>query len=221
MAQRSADLMGHAFSQAIAGTMAGLVALRRGHLDGALLLLERSLEACREKHLTVWQPIPSSLLGLVYVGLGRPDEAVPLLEQGVTLSRDLGIYAYLALGRRTSPRGSSRQVRRSARSRWRGGATSRARSQGAGPSSVVSAHRRHLDGRRAVGRGARGERLRAGGRGAQELGMRPLLARTALGIGRLHLRLGNRAKAEEYLITATTMFREMDMRFCWSTRART
>ena len=65
--------MSHVFSQTIAWTMAGLVALRGGLLQRALLLLERSLEACRDKDLQVWRPIPSSLLGLAYVYIGRVD----------------------------------------------------------------------------------------------------------------------------------------------------
>jgi hypothetical protein len=48
---------------------------------------------------------------------------------------------------------------------------------------------------------------------AEDLGMRPLLARAHLGLGWLHLRSANRAKAEEHLMAATTLFREMDMQF--------
>ena len=64
----------HAYTQTIARTLAGLVWMRRGQLDRALTLLERSLDACRDKQLTVWRPIPSSLLGLTRVRLGRADE---------------------------------------------------------------------------------------------------------------------------------------------------
>ena len=48
---------------------------------------------------------------------------------------------------------------------------------------------------------------------ADELGMRPLAAHCHLGLGKLYRRTGDRAKAEEHLTTATTMYREMDMRF--------
>jgi predicted protein tyrosine phosphatase len=48
---------------------------------------------------------------------------------------------------------------------------------------------------------------------ADELGMRPLVAHCHLGLGKLYCRTDNRAKAEEHLQTATTMYREMDMRF--------
>jgi hypothetical protein len=41
--------------------------------------------------------------------------------------------------------------------------------------------------------------------------MRPLVAHCHLGLGTLYRRTGNRAKAEEHLTTAATMYREMDM----------
>ena len=48
---------------------------------------------------------------------------------------------------------------------------------------------------------------------AGELGMRPLVAHCHLGLGKLSRRAGERAHTEEHLTTATTMYREMDMRF--------
>ncbi|MFQ5961060.1 MAG: adenylate/guanylate cyclase domain-containing protein, partial [Candidatus Methylomirabilales bacterium] len=48
---------------------------------------------------------------------------------------------------------------------------------------------------------------------AEELGMRPLLARCHLGLGRLYRHAGNRWNAKEHLTPATTLLREMGMRF--------
>src|SRR6516162_647445 len=53
---------------------------------------------------------------------------------------------------------------------------------------------------------------------AGELGMRPLVAHCHLGLGTLYRRTGDRAKAEEHLTTATTMYREMGMGF-WLEKA--
>ena len=50
--------------------------------------------------------------------------------------------------------------------------------------------------------------------------MRPLVAHCHLGLGKLYRRAGKRAQAQEHLSTATTMYREMDMRF-WFTQAQT
>jgi len=48
---------------------------------------------------------------------------------------------------------------------------------------------------------------------AHELGMRPLVAHCHLGLGKVYWRTGIREQAHEHLTTATTMYREMDMRF--------
>ena len=48
---------------------------------------------------------------------------------------------------------------------------------------------------------------------AGELGLRPLVAHCHLGLGKLYGRTGKRQEAQEHLTTATTMYRDMDMRF--------
>ena len=53
---------------------------------------------------------------------------------------------------------------------------------------------------------------------AEELEMRPLLARSHLGIGRLYVRAGDRDRAEDHLLTATRLFIAMDMPL-WLRRA--
>ena len=53
---------------------------------------------------------------------------------------------------------------------------------------------------------------------AGELGMRPLVAHCHLGLARLSRRMGKRDHGQEHFTTATTMYREMGMRF-WLTAA--
>ena len=48
---------------------------------------------------------------------------------------------------------------------------------------------------------------------AEPRGMRPLVAHCHLGLGKLYARTDKREQAREHLTTATTMYREMDMRF--------
>jgi len=43
--------------------------------------------------------------------------------------------------------------------------------------------------------------------------MRPLVAHCHFGVSRLYRRTGKRQEAQEHLTLATTMYREMDMRF--------
>jgi tetratricopeptide (TPR) repeat protein len=55
---------------------------------------------------------------------------------------------------------------------------------------------------------------------AEPRGMRPLVAHCHLGLGKLYRRTGKREQAHEHLTTATTMYREMEMRF-WLEQAET
>jgi class 3 adenylate cyclase/tetratricopeptide (TPR) repeat protein len=48
---------------------------------------------------------------------------------------------------------------------------------------------------------------------AEPRGMRPLIAHCHLGLGKLYRRTGRRQEAQKHLVTATTMYREMGMRF--------
>jgi hypothetical protein len=62
------------------------------------------------------------------------------------------------------------------------------------------------------------ERYRAAIALATELGMRPLLARAHLGLGRLCQRSGRGREAESHLTTAAKLLREMEMRL-WRDQA--
>ena len=55
---------------------------------------------------------------------------------------------------------------------------------------------------------------------AEELGMRPLVAHCYLGLGTVYRRTAKREQGHERLTTATTTYREIDMRF-WLEHAAT
>jgi transcriptional regulator with AAA-type ATPase domain/tetratricopeptide (TPR) repeat protein len=55
---------------------------------------------------------------------------------------------------------------------------------------------------------------------AEPRGMRPLIAHCHLGLGKLYRRTGQREQAHEHLTIATTLYREMDMKF-WLEHAET
>jgi tetratricopeptide (TPR) repeat protein len=55
---------------------------------------------------------------------------------------------------------------------------------------------------------------------AEPRGMRPLVAHSHLGLGKLYRRTGKLQEAQEHLTIATTMYREMDMQF-WLEKAET
>jgi tetratricopeptide (TPR) repeat protein len=54
---------------------------------------------------------------------------------------------------------------------------------------------------------------------AEPRGMRPLIAHCHLGLGKLYRRTGSQQKAQDHLAVATTLYREMDMRF-WLENAK-
>jgi tetratricopeptide (TPR) repeat protein len=53
---------------------------------------------------------------------------------------------------------------------------------------------------------------------AETCGMRPLVAHCHFGRGKLHCRRGDHEQAQQYLITAIAMYREMDMTY-WPEQA--
>jgi class 3 adenylate cyclase/tetratricopeptide (TPR) repeat protein len=212
-AMRVADGAGHVYAQTIARTLAGLVWLRRGHLDRALGLLQPSLEACREKHLDVWRPLPSSLLGLGLALSGRLAEAQPLLEDGVHLNEVLGVNAYLALW--TLHWAEGLMV---------AGEGDRARAMAQHALDLAVAHKER--GHQAWAWRLLGDIASRGGAPAlaeaeqhyrqalaiaEELRMQPAIAHVKLGLGRTMRLAGDRDGAEENLVTAFLLFRGMDV----------
>jgi tetratricopeptide (TPR) repeat protein len=220
MAQRAAEQSRHAYSQAIAWSLGGLVALARGHLDRAREQLGRSLDLCRQKDLTVWRPIPSSLLGLALVHLGRSEEGLPLLEDGVRLTEEMGVKAYLALW--------TLQWAEGLRAAGRFG-HARDLAQRGLDLAVAHKERGHqaralrLVGDVALAQGDAGRAERSLSQAlalTEELGMGPLGARCRLDLGRVHREAGRRQKAEDQLFEALGLFRQMDMRY-WVDQAMT
>jgi class 3 adenylate cyclase/tetratricopeptide (TPR) repeat protein len=220
--QRAAEADRHAYAQAIAWTLAGLVALRRGHMEKALHLLERSLEACREKQLTVWQPIPSSLLGLTRARVGRPEDGLPLLEDGVRLTEELGVKAYLAswtvnLAGGLLAAGQPERAQEVAQRALDLALAHKERGHQAYALRLLGelaarAEARDLD--RAEKSLTQAQAL------AEELGMRPLLGRILLSLGEVYRLGGDHGKAEAHIFRAISLFREMDMRH-WLEEAAT
>ena len=114
--------------------------------------LQRSVQGCKEAHLPLWQPVASSLLGLALVMLDALDEALPLLEEAVSRTGELGVKAYLRAVEDAPCRGlaggGAEGARQGAR---RGGAGAGDRTPGARASGLGA-----QDLRRSGGAGRRG-----------------------------------------------------------------
>ena len=221
-ARLAAEAMGNAYSQTIAWTISGFISIRRGHLASAVLPLERSFQTCRRRNLAVWQPIPSSLLGTVFVRLGHVAEGLRLLEDAVRLSRELGIRAhlpawmvnlaegYLADGQHTRAQAAAVDALDLARAAGERGHEAAAHAV----LGDIAASGKALHAAEAF------EHYDAAKRLAEELGLRPLLAETLLGLSRLNAALGEELSAKKHRAAADNLLRELDMR-SWQDRRET
>jgi tetratricopeptide (TPR) repeat protein len=173
------------------------------------------MHLCQDTDFMVWFPWMAAALGRAYALRGRAADAVPLLTQamewvdkramivsqvvcGLPLSEAQMLAGHLdeahALAEQVLVLASTRQER--------GNQTYALRLLG------------EIATRRDAPENDRAESYyRRAFAQATELRMRPLVAHCHLGLGKLYRRTGDREQASEHLTTATTMYREMDMRF--------
>jgi class 3 adenylate cyclase/tetratricopeptide (TPR) repeat protein len=205
----------HPFSLTSAYAGLGRVHLRRGYLREALPALERALELSQQWSIGLWAPILGSMLGYGYALSGRLGEGIPLLEGAVhqqkrikqmaghALRLALLSEAYFLAGQRGEACAlASRALALAREQKERGNEAYALRLLG-----EIASRLDPPDADAAV------DRFQAAMNLGQDLGMRPLIAHCHLGLGRLYRRTGQREQAREHLTTATTMYREMDMRF--------
>ena len=214
-ARAEAEARRHPYSEAIALTLSGQVAALRGQLERAAAPLGRALTICREKSLTVWQAVPAALLGQCLVTLDRKEDGLSLLEEGVRLSDEVGVKAYLArwaallgegflamgdLPRATEIAERALELARAHGERGHEAAALRLLAD------IAAAQEPPL---LAVAT----ENYAVAAAIAEELDLRPLLARTRLGLSQIHRRAGRAQEAEEQLVTAVVLFSNLGM---WS-----
>jgi tetratricopeptide (TPR) repeat protein len=213
-ALRIAEGADHPFTLAEALAALGGVYLAQGELDRAIGALERGLSVVRKWKLQPWAAL--SRLGYAYALSERLPEALRLLEEvarsSMTMS-SMGIGQSIQLAWLAEAYLLDRQVE-----------VALGRAQHA----MCLAHSHQERGHEAWIHRLLGEiaSLRDASDGqvaedhygqaltlATELGMRPLVAHCHAGLGKLYRHTGKRHKGQEQLGTATTMYREMDMRF--------
>jgi class 3 adenylate cyclase/tetratricopeptide (TPR) repeat protein len=200
----------------------GQLYLVQGDLMRAIPRLERGLAICRTCDFPSWLPWLASRVGAAYTLAGRVTEALPLLEQSVEQAASMGwkadasplaarlSEAYLAAGRAQDASAlAARALDLAVEQKGRGDQAWALRLRGeiasrSDPPDLEQAERQY---RQALAL-------------AEDLGMRPLVAQCHLGLGKLHRRFGDRAKAEEHLTAVAAMCRAMDMRL-WLEHAET
>jgi len=211
-ALRVATDINHATSLAVANTRLGSVHLLRGEMDSAVPFLERGLLIAREHDAFHGTIRASSYLAYTLVLLGERERGLECLARVHEMSTEaidarwvtgygtVTASAYLAAGCPEEARAEIRQ----------GLAAATERNARGYRAPLLRLEAEVLA--QADPAGAR-ERFEEALALAAKLGMRPLVAHCHLGLGKLNRRTGNREQAHEHITTATTMYREMDMRF--------
>ncbi len=217
---RLGEALDHAYSLVLAYWGRGYVHLLKGEFTEARPLFERTLAACRDYNIAVLVPITSAYLGVTYTHSGSLAEGLSLLDQALRTLESMGLRALrplstVFLGEANLLAGrpadavemAGRALSLTREGSWRGYEAHAVHLLG-----DIASHPDPPDAETAEGHYRQAMAL------AEELGMRPLLAHCHLGLGRLYRRTGRREQAQEHLATATTMYREMDMRF-WLEKA--
>jgi len=209
-----AESVEHSIDIVSASFGTGLLHLRQGRLQAAIALAERSLRLC-ETHVPAWIPLTAGLLGSAYALSGRVAEALPLLERAVKGHADMRLMGTHSLlvgwhGEALLLAGRVEEATQLAEHALELACTYKERGNEAWAHWLlgeIAAHRGPPKGEEA--QNAYGQAILL----AEELGMRPLLGRSYLGLGRLYARSGDRGKSEEVLTGAATLFKDMEMDF--------
>ena len=212
-AVRIADSADHPHSVIEARAALGRVHLGKGELERAIALFESGLAPSRAWNM--WDSSVFSGLGYAYALAGRVDDGLPLLQEAVERGHSIDALGlghamrlsrlgegHLLAGRLDEARERTHQALELATAQKERGNEAYAR----WVLGEIASHGEHPEVE------AAGRCFREAVALAAELGMRPLVAHCHLGFGRLYRRTGQREQAKEQLATATTMYREMDMR---------
>jgi len=213
---RLAEPTQHAYTIGLAHHHAATLHLLKGDWAKARSLIEHGIAVLRTGNVTILlsTAVASSVWVLAQLGeateaLNRLREGEQLVEQraarGIFLTRG---WDYCSLGRAGLLLGRLDEAQRLAdraiesSPRHHGFAAHAQRLLG-----DIATHPNRFDAERGEAHYRQALAL------AEPRGMRPLIAHCHLGLGKLSRRTGKRQEAQEHLITATTLYREMDMRF--------
>jgi len=185
----------------------------RGHFEDARADAETAIQLCESHGLLAWLAASNMALGWASSYLRSSSAALPYFERAASIAEAAGLKLLLSWLHWTwadSLRLSGEQglAQEKARRGLDLACTFGERGVEAGLLLLLA----EID----TERGHRGQARTFYSQAtatAERLGMRPLLARCHHGLGRLYRRTGERKEAQEHLTTATTMYREMDMRF--------
>jgi len=209
-----ADSVGTPYIQVYATGLTALSHCWRGDFASSLPLADRGLRLAEALGSINQIPFVLAARGWALCGLGRGDKGVPLLERGIKVAESsrvlywhTNLVAIFAEGQLLAS-----DVNRSRDTAARALDLARARRE-----PGFEAWSLRLLGDIANATEADAETAERSYRSALALAtslrLRPLVAHCHLGLGKLYRRTGKSEQAHEHLTTATTMYRQMDMRF--------
>jgi tetratricopeptide (TPR) repeat protein len=209
---RLAESNDRAFTIGFAHYTEGMLHVAKGEWANAVPIFEHAIGRFRSGNVPLLLPLVVSLSARVLAELGKTSEALNRLREGEQLierRRTTAIGAVLAslghaclrLGRLDeSQRLGGRAVELSPRQAG-------VKAQALHLLGNIATHPDRFDSESGEGYYRRALAL------AEPHGMLPLVAHCHLGLGKLYACMGKRDVAREHLRTATTMYREMDIRF--------
>ena len=215
-AMQIAEEAGHVYSLLFPLLGLGTLKLDQGDFAGAVAPLERALDLCRTREMPLLLHDFAWALGAAHHGTGRRAEGVALMEdaaRGVAERQRIwsGWAGYAAA------LGGAYLLDRRLADALRIAQEGLAAARQLGERDVegrllrllgdIAAHPGRFGVDTAEAHYHQALAL------AEELGLRPLVAHCHLGLGKVYQRTGKQQEAQEHLTTATTMYREMDMRF--------
>ncbi len=219
-AARIAESADHTYSRVQAAFGLGTLQAIQGRADLAIPVLEQGLVIARLENIPFLVPFITGPLGAAYALAGQLDRAVAVLEQTVEQAVAMRLVAnhalrlvwlgeaYLLAGRPEDAVDVARRALQTAEEKRETGARAYAQrllGDIAGSAEEPDVPAAQSAYREVIGLG-------------EALAMRPLVAHCHLGLGTLGCRIGRPDEAREHLTVATTMYREMDMRF-WLEKA--
>ena len=215
-----AEQVKNVFSTALVCACSGFAYLRHGSLDAAMKVLQKADRVGREADLQSILSYIAGSLGDVYLLLGRPDDALPILEEAtepqkldssvISTIHPISVLAeaYRLTGQITKAVETAEKALRVFRQTeeicfgaWALYVMSKIQSEN-GSEQIEQATHTY---RRAISL-------------AEELKMRPLLAHCCLDLGKFHIKRGRIKEARTELMNAIDLYRSLDMRF-WQPKA--
>jgi tetratricopeptide (TPR) repeat protein len=215
-----AELVKNVFSTALVYAQSGIAYLRHGDLETAKTILQNANTLCHEAELQSILSFVAGGLGDVYLLLGRPDDALPILEKAVepqNLESSIGssIHPITALSEAYRLSGQIAKAIRTAEEALRLYRQTQEHCFGAW-ALYVKAKIQSENGSGQIEQAT--HTFRQAIDLAQELKMRPLLAHCSLELGQFYTRRGEYEKACSELMKAIDLYRSLGMRF-WQPKA--